>query len=295
MPCVACSYTKLKEVDKLNEFVRSDVGWVFDVVTAITVCRQAGYFDHALFLAQKHGQHDLYIKVQLEDVIDSTQALHYIRSLAWADADRFITKYGKRFVTDLPADTTAALMQLSTHWVPTPLPSSPLPPNPPAGPAEKSHPEHFVSFFVDHPAELQSFLESVQHEPHCSSTVYNTLLELYLRRGEEEEGKKAADAGSGGGGAGASAAHASHDGGGSHPYTTQIMNLLKSFHGKYDMDHALVLCKLYHFEKVCHLSISRPHSCASAPSHAAHSSQGPALISASRPCPHPLLWSVRRS
>jgi vacuolar protein sorting-associated protein 11 len=27
------------------------------------------------------------------------------------------------------------------------------------------------------------------------------------------------------------------------------MQLLKSFHGKYDMDHALVLCKLYHYEK----------------------------------------------
>ena len=250
--CGACSYTKLKEVDKLNEFVRSDVGWVFDVVTAITVCRQAGYFDHALFLAQKHAQHDLVIKVQLEDLNDSHQALQYIRSLAWQDADRFITKYGKRFVTDLPAETTAVLMQLSTHWVPTPLPSSPLPPNPPAGPAEKSHPEHFVSFFVDHPAELQSFLESVQHEPHCSSTVYNTLLELYLRRGEEEEGKKAADARSAG------------DVGSSHPYTAQIMNLLKSFHGKYDMDHALVLCKLYHFEKV-NSSSRRYHSHAAAP------------------------------
>ena len=132
------------------------------------------------------------------------------------------------------------LMALSTHWVPTPLPSSPHPPNPAATAAEKSNPDTFIHFFVDHPQQLQAFLESVQHEPHASSTVYNTLLELYLRRGEEEEGKV--------NGAASSTALSSSDAT-SHPYAAQIMNLLKSFHGKYDMDHALVLCKLYHFEK----------------------------------------------
>ena len=101
-----CSYTKLKEVDKLNEFVRSDVGWVFDVVTAITVCRQAGYFEHALYLAQKHLQHDLYIKVQLEDQNDSKAALTYIRHLSWQDADRFITKVTPLHTTHYTLYTT---------------------------------------------------------------------------------------------------------------------------------------------------------------------------------------------
>ena len=253
------AWAKLKEVDKLNAFVRSDVQWVFDVVTAIQVCRQAGYFDHALFLAQKHAQHDLYIKVQLEDINDSAAALTYVKSLPWPDADRFVTKYGKRFVSDLPADTTAVLMQLSTHWQPTPLPNSPHPPALPAGPGEKSNPELFIHFFVGLPAQLQAFLESVQHESQCSSTVYNTLLELYLRRGEEEESKVQLPQQV----QGSAQSAASQDSSSAHPYSAQIMNLLKSFHGKYDMDHALVLCKLYHFE-VHTARCAPPHTALSA-------------------------------
>ena len=45
------------------------------------VCRQAGYFKHALFLAEKHMQHDWYLKVQLEDIKDYQKALNYITTL----------------------------------------------------------------------------------------------------------------------------------------------------------------------------------------------------------------------
>ena len=238
-------YTKLKDVDKLDEFVKTadSHAYRFDVATAIQVCRQAGYYHHALYMAQQHQQHDLYIKTMLEDVNDSMAALEYVRSLAWVDADHFIRKYGKRFVSDLPQQTTDTLIQLTTHWQPSPLPGSNAPALPAAQPNEKSAPEHFVHFFVDHSGELQVFLEKVQHEPHCTSVVYNTLLELYLRRGEEEEQKRRderEEKGSSGGDGG---------GGGANVYGHQIMTLLKSFNGKYDMDHALVLCKLYRFEK----------------------------------------------
>ena len=236
-------YTKLKDVDKLDEFVKTadSHAYRFDVATAIQVCRQAGYYHHALYMAQHHQQHDLYIKTMLEDVNDSTAALQYVRSLSWPEADHFIRKYGKRFVSDLPQPTTETLIQLTTHWQPSPLPGSNAPALPAAQSSEKSAPEHFVHFFVDHSGELQVFLEKVQHEPHCTSVVYNTLLELYLRRGEEEEHKKRE----------AREEKGTTDGGGSgaNVYGHQIMTLLKSFNGKYDMDHALVLCKLYRFEK----------------------------------------------
>ena len=233
-------YTKLKDVDKLDEFVRTadSHAYRFDVATAIQVCRQAGYYQHALYMAQHHQQHDLYIKTMLEDVNDTAAALDYVRSLAWLDADHFIRKYGKRFVSDLPQPTTDTLIQLTTHWQPSPLPGSNAPALPAAAVSEKSAPEHFVHFFVDHSAELQVFLEKVQHEPHCTSAVYNTLLELYLRRGEEEEAKRRDGR-----------EETKGDSGGANVYSHQIMTLLKSFAGKYDMDHALVLCKLYRFEK----------------------------------------------
>ena len=45
------------------------------------VCRQAGYYEHALFLAEKHHQHNLYLKIQLEDIKDYQKALTYIAKL----------------------------------------------------------------------------------------------------------------------------------------------------------------------------------------------------------------------
>lgn len=61
------SYTKLKDVEKLDEFVKHDTsstGLTFDVKTAISVCRQANYQEHALFLARKYGEHELYLRIQ---------------------------------------------------------------------------------------------------------------------------------------------------------------------------------------------------------------------------------------
>jgi len=53
----------------------------FDVETAIRVCRSAGYYEHAVFLADKHDQHDSYLKTQLEDLHNYKKALEYIGRL----------------------------------------------------------------------------------------------------------------------------------------------------------------------------------------------------------------------
>ena len=58
-------YTKLKNVDKLDEFIRTDKELNFDLETAITVCRQAGYYQHALFLAKKFDQHEWCVGVKM--------------------------------------------------------------------------------------------------------------------------------------------------------------------------------------------------------------------------------------
>ncbi len=36
----------------------------FDVETAINTLRQAGYYSHALYLAEKHRNNGLYLKIQ---------------------------------------------------------------------------------------------------------------------------------------------------------------------------------------------------------------------------------------
>lgn len=53
----------------------------FDVETAIDVCRAAAYHAHALRLAEKHGRHHAYLRVQLDSVKDYRGALAYIRQL----------------------------------------------------------------------------------------------------------------------------------------------------------------------------------------------------------------------
>ena len=42
---------------------------------AIKVLRQAGYHNHAVFLAEKHAQHEWYLKIQLEDLKVGTHHL----------------------------------------------------------------------------------------------------------------------------------------------------------------------------------------------------------------------------
>jgi vacuolar protein sorting-associated protein 11 len=57
----------------------------FDLDTAIRVCRQAGYFEHAGYLAKKYGRHEDYLRITIEDAKEYREALSYLRRLG-ADA-----------------------------------------------------------------------------------------------------------------------------------------------------------------------------------------------------------------
>jgi len=93
------TYTKLKDVSRLDSFIkteskRSDLAAAgdgdysekqqelpFDLDTAIRVCRQAGYFDHASYLAKKYDRHEDYLRIQIEDAGNYKLALAYLRRL----------------------------------------------------------------------------------------------------------------------------------------------------------------------------------------------------------------------
>ena len=51
------------------------------------MCRSAGYFSHALYLAEKHEEHDWYLKIQLEDIKDYQKALDYIGKLQFSEVN----------------------------------------------------------------------------------------------------------------------------------------------------------------------------------------------------------------
>jgi len=319
-------YTRLKDVSKLDEFIRQsekgDGKVTFDVVTAINVCRQANYYTHALYLAKQHQQHDLYLKIQIEDTGDIRAALDYIASLPFAQTQRFMKQYGNKLVNAFPAETTQVLINLCTGWTPmqmaatqesdkestskdgthsaasTPHSTSASPsfssPSPSSS-TDRSNPAAFIHLFVEHPSELERFLshffepqhshilpqlatqyqqqqqdgaatgtggrggkdsrrlEKESKESKNSQTVVcNTLLELYLRQyaafEKERAQKLAADGKSKERGEGKGAAPTDN------PAYNKAYNFIKLCYGRYDADHALVLCKMYGFEKgIIHL------------------------------------------
>ena len=84
------TYTKLKDVSRLDSFIKAESHrplsvdkdeLPFDLETAIRVCRQAGYFDHASYLARKYERHEDYLRTQIEDAENYRDALSYVRSL----------------------------------------------------------------------------------------------------------------------------------------------------------------------------------------------------------------------
>jgi hypothetical protein len=79
-----------------NEKVDKEIN--FDVETAIKVCRQAGYSDHALSLARRCNEHDLYLKIQLEDGQGYREALDYISQLSFFEVTFFFSFWFFLFV-----------------------------------------------------------------------------------------------------------------------------------------------------------------------------------------------------
>jgi vacuolar protein sorting-associated protein 11 len=72
----------LKDVEKLEEFIKSPGDLKFDLDTAISMCRQGGYFDQAAYLARKHNEHELVVDVLIEDSQRYAEALAYIWRLS---------------------------------------------------------------------------------------------------------------------------------------------------------------------------------------------------------------------
>ncbi|SPO28078.1 related to PEP5 - vacuolar biogenesis protein [Ustilago trichophora] len=130
-------YTKLKDVASLDRFIKrphakasaiaadedglggADEGAAedrdelpFDLETAMRVCRQAGYFGHAAYLAKRYGEHREYLRIQVEDAKDYSDALLYVRGLEAEDAIASMAQYAKTLLAELPDETTELLIEL---------------------------------------------------------------------------------------------------------------------------------------------------------------------------------------
>ncbi|KAG2053182.1 hypothetical protein BDR06DRAFT_956758 [Suillus hirtellus] len=109
------TYTKLKD---------SNGDLPFDLDTAIWVCRQAGYFDHASYLAKHYKRHEEYLRVMIEDAGKYGEALTYLRHLGAVVAESNLARYGHAMLDNLPEEMTQLLIDLCTISGPLIIPEA---------------------------------------------------------------------------------------------------------------------------------------------------------------------------
>ena len=71
-------YAKLKDIDKLEKFIKSPGDLKFDLDTAIAMCRQGGYYEQAAYLAKRHGETEFVVDILIEDSKSYAEALDFI-------------------------------------------------------------------------------------------------------------------------------------------------------------------------------------------------------------------------
>lgn len=226
-------FTKLKDVDNLNNFIMTPkTALQFDVETAIRVCRQAGYYQHALQLAEKHHKHKWYLKIELEDTQRYGKALDYIKKLPFEETEKTLKQYGKVLMSSVPEETTNLLKNLCTavsnNEVSADSAESVNPFDDDELTSDCSSGEDFIHIFVNSPDMLVIFLQHlIRMKGRASLVVYNTLLELYLEKMKRTSAQKETD----------------------ELQQTTLALLVDMTRGKYDTDQALVLCQMNKFEQ----------------------------------------------
>nr|CAD7588133.1 unnamed protein product [Timema genevievae] len=220
-------YTKQGKPEKLKEFIMTrDREVDFDVEIAIKVCRQASSED-ALMLAKKHGLHDWYLKIQIEDKENYKEALDYISCLEFEEAEANMKRYGNVLIQNAPEESTEFLKKLCTEYRPSnkPLVDVSMLDGSTAPSVDRASPEDFIHLFLNNSERLVEFLEHlVKVQPRWSALVYNTLIEHYLHVWSSLE-----DAVSRG------------------QCEQKIVRLLQNSEANYDKDQTLILCQVHNF------------------------------------------------
>eukprot|EP01080_Neovahlkampfia_damariscottae_P000627 gene627-8131_t len=194
-------YAKLKDEkkDKLDNFIKNNAELHYDVETAIKVCRQSGYIEHALALAKKHYEHEWFIKIQIEDLQNEPNqsnyknALQHIESLPFDLAEKFLLIYGKVLMANIPKRTTNVLIRLCSNYQSIPFGETnrELKMDNQSTP-QKSKSEIFIHAFSNQPKWLLIFLENVifrNPNPPQPKIVFNSLIELYIKEIKKEDVK----------------------------------------------------------------------------------------------------------
>lgn len=116
------SYAKLKDDEKLKQFiVDGSDNKKFDFETAIKICRQAGYYSLATYLAETTGDSDLAVQIKLRDLEDYRGCLEYVQTLEVKDTLRILIQHSRLLLDRYPMETTGLLINLFTgKYIPKP-------------------------------------------------------------------------------------------------------------------------------------------------------------------------------
>jgi tetratricopeptide (TPR) repeat protein len=107
-------YAKLKNVQKLEAFIKQPGDLKFDLDTAILMCRQGGYYDQAAFLARRHNEHGLVVDILIENLKKYAEALAYVVRLEPKEAYANFMKYGTVLLEHCPDETTQLFIDYFT-------------------------------------------------------------------------------------------------------------------------------------------------------------------------------------
>lgn len=217
-------FTRLDRTEQLTEFLRNDHNpdIMFDLDVAIKVCRNASV-EHALSLARRNQKHDACLSILTEDQCAYVEAVNYIQQLPFIDAEQMMRKYGCILIQQCKDETTELLKKLCTNFRPhydrivhqqlfnndEDYFSQP----------DRANAEDFILYFAKDPDRLIDFLQYlVATLVSVSPMVYNTLIELYLQRWQEDEKMR-----------------------------HKLMDILQNSVIEYDRNHVLVMCRMYEF------------------------------------------------
>lgn len=99
-------YAKLKDIEKLEKFIKSPGDLKFDLDTAIAMCRQGGYYEQAAYLAKRHGETELVVDILIEDSKRHGEALDYIWRQDPEVAYPCMKKYARVLIEHCPEEAT---------------------------------------------------------------------------------------------------------------------------------------------------------------------------------------------
>jgi vacuolar protein sorting-associated protein 11 len=209
-------YVKKQKIENLSHFLsesslESDL---FDIETAIKVCKDLQHYDEAMKLAEQKNKHELYLKILIENKKDYARSLEYIRTkVPLEEKEKYVIEFGQEFMKFVP-DKTIELIKLlirahsisqvvrgkERDYVLSPEERSVFEQlNVDAEELENltittfKKPDEFFRLFIVNSSDLENFLlyliKDVPKLPH-EQIVFHRLIEFYLEMMKEHPSQK---------------------------------------------------------------------------------------------------------